>query len=411
MKVSQLFGKTLKDAPKDVENRTAAQMIRAGYIDQTGAGIYTFLPLGHRVLEKINTIIREEMDAIDGQEILMPALHPASLWKTTGRWDVDVMYKTKSQTGQDYGLGWTHEEIVTPLAKKFINSYKDLPKSVYQIQVKFRDEIRAKSGLLRTREFIMKDMYSFHSDNADLDKYYEKVKQAYVKILDRLGIKDKTYLTYASGGDFSKYSHEYQTLIEAGEDIIYVCDKCKLAVNKEIIDEIKGCPECGNKDLKEKKASETANIFKLGNRFTEAFGFKYLDKEGVQQIPVMGCYGFGPSRAMGTVAEALSDDKGLVWPDEIAPYRVYLLSIGEEAFQEASKLSDELEKAGVEVLFDDTNDSAGEKFARADLLGIPVRITVSPKTLETGGFEYKKRTGENSEIVPEDSIIEKIKNG
>jgi prolyl-tRNA synthetase len=408
MKQSQLFTKTIKETPKDETSFNAQVLIRAGFVDKVGAGIYSFLPFGLRVLNKINNIIREEMATVSGQEVLMTALTPKEVWQTTGRWDnFDALFKLIGNDDKEYALGATHEEIVTPLAKKFLCSYKELPKSIYQIQVKFRNEKRAKAGLLRGREFFMKDMYSFHTDQADLDQYYEEVKEAYFRIYARLGLKDLTYLTYSSGGAFSKFSHEFQTLTEAGEDHIYICPDCKVAVNKEIIDEHNFCPVCQSPNLTEAKAIEVGNIFKLGTKFSHAFDMKYTDADGQAQEVVMGCYGLGPSRIMGTVVEVFHDERGIIWPESIAPFKVHLLSLKEPAA--AAKIYQELINNNIEVLFDDREEvGAGEKFADADLIGCPYRLVVSAKTLKAGGAELKARTSDQLEIIPLDQIVNKL---
>jgi len=408
MKQSQLFTKTTKETPKDETSFNAKVLIRAGFIDKVGAGVYSFLPLGLRVLNKINNIVREEMASVSGQEVLMTALTPKEVWQATDRWDnFDALFKLVGNDDKEYALGATHEEIVTPLAKKFLCSYKELPKSIYQIQVKFRNEKRAKAGLLRGREFFMKDMYSFHTDQADLDKYYEEVKEAYFRIYERLGLKDLTYLTYSSGGAFSKFSHEFQTLTEAGEDRIYICPKCQVAVNREIIEEHNFCPVCENKELTEAKAIEVGNIFKLGTKFSSAFDMKYMDNNGESQEVIMGCYGMGPSRVMGTVVEVFHDERGITWPESIAPFKVHLLSLKEN--EAAEKIYQELKQHNIDVLFDDREDlGAGQKFADADLIGCPYRLVVSGKTLEQGGVELKARTSEQIEIIPLDQIINKL---
>lgn len=412
MRQSKLFGKTIKEIPKDEQSVNARLLIRGGFVDKLMAGVYTYLPLGKRVLVKIENIIREEMDAIGGQEILMPALQKKEDWQTTGRWDIDVMMKVKTFFDKEYGLGWTHEEVVTPLAKKYIRSYKDFPFAVYQIQTKFRSEKRAKSGILRGREFLMKDLYSFHTSEKDLDKFYDLAKEAYFRIFERVGIKDKTYLAYASGGAFSKYSHEFQALSSAGEDIIYICDKCKIAVNKEIIDELKdSCPECGNKNLKAEKAVEMGNIFKLKTRFTEAFNFKFLDDAGKENLVLMGCYGMGLNRLMGTIVELFNDQNGIIWPKSVAPYQVHLISLGgdEAVIKESEKIYDSLQKEKIEVLYDNRDESAGVKFKDSDLIGIPLRIVVSKKTLEKNSVEIKKRNEDGFEMIGIDSIIDYVK--
>jgi prolyl-tRNA synthetase len=407
MRQSQLFTKTVKELPKDETSYNAQALIRAGFIDKVGAGVYSYLPLGLRVLNKINTIIREEIEAIGGQEILMTSLVPKENWQTSGRWETfDVLFRLIGNDKKEYALGATHEEIVSPLAQKFIFSYKDLPFGVYQIQTKFRNEKRAKAGLLRGREFLMKDLYSFHVDQADLDAYYDRAIAAYFKIYERLGLKEVTYLTYASGGSFAKYSHEFQTLADAGEDLIYVCEKCRVAVNREIIGEQDTCPVCGNKKLVEKKAIEVGNIFKLGTKFSEPFGVKYKDQAGLEQTAVMGCYGIGPSRLMGTLVEIYHDAKGIIWPDSVAPYHVHLLSLNEN--EQADAIYDDLVKRGIEVLYDDREMSAGEKFADADLIGCSYRVIVSKKSLAVGSVELKARSAVDSQLVKIGELAAKL---
>ncbi|MFA5777117.1 MAG: aminoacyl--tRNA ligase-related protein [Parcubacteria group bacterium] len=404
MKQSKLFTKTKKEAPKDELSINAQLLIRAGFVDKLMAGVYTFLPLGLRVMKKIENIIREEMNAIGGQEITMPALQPKENWMTTGRWDtMDDLYKVKDVSDREFALGATHEEVISPLAKKFVNSYKDLPLYAYQFQNKFRMELRSKSGLLRGREFLMKDLYSFHLTKKDLDEYYEKVKEAYFKIFERFGIREKTHLAFASGGTFSKYSHEFQTISQAGEDIIYVCNKCGLAINKEIKSETEKCPECGGTDFREEKAIETGNIFKLMNKYSKPFNLSVTDEKGENQEVMMGCYGIGLSRAMGTIVELNNDEKGMIWPEAVAPFKVHLLSLGKN--EEAEKIYQELTEKNVEVLFDDREASAGAKFADSDLIGIPYRVVISEKSLASGGVEVKKRSEEKSEIIEVEKLL------
>jgi prolyl-tRNA synthetase len=408
---SKLFTKTIKDAPKDEVSLNAQLLIRGGFIDKLTAGIYSYLPLGLRTLKKIQEIVREEMNAIDGQEILMPALTPKENWDVTERWDkIDVLFKLKSQTEKEYALGATHEEIVTPLVKKFVNSYKDLPVAVYQIQDKFRDELRAKSGILRGREFNMKDLYSFHANEEDFKSYYEKSKKAYLNIYKRCGLDAK--IVEADGGVFSKFSHEFQVFTQFGEDTIKYCSSCGFAQNSEICDLKEGdnCPNCEGK-IKDEKAIEVGNIFPLKTRFPDAFEFKYIDDKGKQQDVTMGCYGIGPSRMMGSIVEVHHDDNGIVWPEAVAPYKVHLLALGndDKVMEESAKLYAQLEKAGVEVLYDDRDDSAGVKFSDSDLLGLPYRIVVSKKTLAENQVELKKRSEEKASFVELNKIIDLLK--
>ena len=413
MKQSQLAAKTLREAPKDEESINAILLTRGAFIDKLAAGIYTFLPLGLRVLRKIENIIREEMTAVGGQEILMPALQPKEIWDKTDRWShFDALLKLKAFGDKDFALGPTHEEVVSPLAKKLVLSYKDLPLYLFQIQTKFRNEARAKSGLLRTREFSMKDLYSFHASQTDLDEYYDKLTKVYIKLFDRFGLGKKTYLTLASGGTFSKYSHEFQTLCEAGEDTIHVCQNCaNLAINDEIKKETPACPTCGGMGFTEHKAIEVGNIFKLGAKYSTPFDLKYKDQNGQEQTVLMACYGMGPSRVMGAIVEAHHDKQGIIWPENIAPFKVHLLVLGDDdkAEEEADAIYDKLNESAIEVLYDDRVLPAGAKFAEADLIGIPYRLVISEKTLAEDSVEVKKRSEEKAELIKMSEIIEMLK--
>lgn len=396
MKQSKLFYKAFKKAPKDAKAVSHVLLTRAGFIDQTAAGLYSFLPLGFNVLRKIEGIIREEMTNIDGQELLMPALTPKENWQKTGRWSsFDALFKLKGGD-KEYALSPTHEEIISPLAEKIILSYKDLPLYLFQIQTKFRKELRVKSGLLRTREFIMKDLYSFHTDKKDLESYYEKVSKAYLNIFERCGIK--AYRTLASGGSFSKYSHEYQAITDSGEDVIHICKKCELAINDEIKKETEECPGCGGSKFERKKAVEVGNIFKLNDKYSLPFDLDFKNKEGKKKSVLMGCYGIGLSRLMASVVENSNDKNGIIWPNEIAPYDIHLIQIN--ARKEADKLYDELRRQGKEVLYDDREDvNPGEKFAESDLIGIPERWVISPKTLQKNSIEVKKRDSQKTKLI------------
>ena len=413
MKQSQLFAKTLKQDPKGEESANARLLVRAGFIDKLAAGAYSYLPLGLLTLKKIENIVREEMGALSAREVLLPSLHPKANWERTDRWKHKEMFKVKSRQGKDFGLGWTHEEIIVPLVKKFVHSYKDLPVCVYQIHSKFRDELRAKSGLLRGREFIMKDLYSFHAGENDLDGYYEKVKTAYFRIFKRCGLEKRTFLTLASGGAFSEYSHEFQTITPFGEDEIYLCRKCRLGVNREIIGKEKNkCPQCGNQNLEAEKAIEVGNIFKLKDKFTKPFNFVFKDKSGAEKTAVMGCYGIGITRLMGAIAEVYHDEKGVLWPEETAPFDIHLIALfsaaektNEKIRAAAEKIYRDGQKAGIAVLYDDREKAgAGEKFKDADLMGMPARVVVSEKTLEKGGAEVKKRAENGTKIVKTENL-------
>lgn len=411
MRQSLLFTKTRKDAPKDEVSKNAQLLIRAGFIHKEMAGVYTFLPLGLRVMNKIVGIIRDEMNSIGGTELSLTALQDKSVWEKSGRWDdevLDVWFKTKLKNDTELGLGTTHEEQLTNLMKDYIRSYRDLPAYPYQFQTKFRNETRAKSGIMRCREFIMKDLYSFSKDQASHDIFYEKAKQAYVNIFKKVGLGDRTYVTFASGGSFSKYSHEFQTVTDAGEDMIYVDEKKGIALNKEVLnDEVVNNLGLNRADLVEKKAVEVGNIFSLGTRFSDAFELNYVDENDEKKPVIMGSYGIGPGRLMGTIAEVLSDDKGLVWPKEVAPFTVHLISIEDKEGKvkaEAERIYKMLTERGEEVLFDDRDTRPGEKFADSDLIGIPKRIVVSAKTLESESVEVKDRATGVVEMIKNERI-------
>jgi prolyl-tRNA synthetase len=407
MLLSCHFAKTSKDAASDATSINADLLTRAGFIHKTMAGVYSYLPLGLRVIHSLEQIVREEMDSIGGQEILMSALAPKENWDKTGRWEtLDVLYKVKGADEKDYALNPTHEEIITPLVKEFVNSYKDLPFSAYQIQTKFRNELRAKSGIMRGREFIMKDLYSFHADQESLDAFYEKVQEAYDRVWARVGLTEKTYLTYASGGSFAKYSHEYQVVLPSGEDTIYISVEAekqgkRIAINKEIFVEGETkCPVTGGSEFRTERASEVGNIFKLGTRFSEPFKLTFNNDQGQLNPVIMGCYGLGISRLMGIIAEAFADTDGVKWPANIAPAQAHIVAIAkapeDESFLKAQELYTSLTSKGIKCLFDDRiGPSVGAKLAIADLIGAPKRIILSPKTLADGNAEVKDRhTGE-----------------
>lgn len=406
MRLSKLFTKTRKDAPADEVAKNAQLLIKAGYIHKEMAGVYSYLPLGLKVLNKLSNIIREEMNDVGGQEILMTALQVKERYQATGRWDdkvVDDWFKTKLVNGTEAGLGFSHEENLTPIAQEYVRSYRDLPLALYQIQTKFRNELRSKSGIMRGREFLMKDMYTYSLTQKQHEEYYDRIQKAYKKVFERAGIGQQTFLTFASGGSFSKYSQEFQTLSDAGEDTIYLDRKKGVAINKEVYNDavIKDL-ELTKADLEEARAIEVGNIFNLGDKFTKPFGMTVDDESGKSVTPIMGCYGIGVSRLMGTIAEVHSDDKGLVWPAAVAPAQVYLICLGDEAAttNAADDLYQELQKAGIEVLYDDRDARAGEKFADADLIGVPYRVVVSQKTLAQQQAEVKKRTSDSVNLVP-----------
>ena len=419
MRQSQLFGKTLRESPKDEVSVNAQLLERGGFVYKTMAGVYDYLPLGWRVLNKINQVIREEMNAIGGQELLLSAMQPRERWEKTGRWQTlgeEVMYQFKDRSDRELGLAPTHEEALAEIALRTISSYKDLPLYVYQIQTKFRSELRAKSGLMRGREFVMKDLYSFHTDKKDLDRYYQIVDQAYRQIFGRLGLE--VYVTEASGGSFTKeYTHEYQVLSEAGEDIIFYCDRhiggCGYSQNKEVSQMQDGgqCPKC-QKEIKSGKSIEVGNIFKLGTKFSEAVGLNYTDREGQKHPVIMGSYGIGPGRVLGSIVEVSHDEKGIIWPEQVAPFKIHLLGlkprndVASEVKDQSEKLYEKLLANGIEVLYDDRDDKTpGEKFADADLLGIPWRAIISENTIKKKGIGLKKRNEDNEKIISFEEIL------
>jgi len=404
MRYSEVFTKTRKTLPKDEVAKNAKLLIKGGFVHKELAGVYSYLPLGLRVIKRIEEIIREEINGIGGQELLMSSIQNPEVWKKNDRWDdkkIDIWFK---DSRNNTGFAWSHEEPILNMMGQYISSYKDLPAYVYQFQNKFRNEPRAKSGLLRGREFIMKDLYSFNADEGGLDKFYEDVKGAYMKIFDRVGIGSTTYITFASGGLFTKFSHEFQTLSESGEDTIYLDEKRGLAVNKEVMSD-KTLEEAGlsKKDLTEEKAIEVGNIFKFGTAYSENLGVTFKDENG-KELPVyLGSYGIGIGRLMATVVEVLSDEKGIVWPGSIAPFKVHLIELDKGL---GSKLYKKLQEDGVEVLYDDTDRSAGEKLNDADLIGIPWRFVVSAKTKDK--VECKKREENETEVINYDKAIRKL---
>lgn len=397
MRLSKTFVKTLREAPKDELAKNGALLSRAGYIHKEMAGAYDYLPLGIKVIENIKQIIREELNALGCEEVLMTSLQNPEPWEKTGRFsdqEVDIWFKTELASGGTLGLAPTHEEPIVNMMKSYVASYKDLPLYVYQFQTKFRNELRAKSGLMRGREFLMKDLYSFHASEEDLDSFYEKVEEAYTRIFKRLGIGDDTYKTFASGGIFSKYSHEYQTVLPVGEDTIYYNNDHSVVLNKEVYnDEVLTDLGVKGVEFAETTAAEVGNIFKLKFKYSEPLGLKFSSEDNESKTVYMGCYGLGVSRVMGVIAEKFADEKGLVWPESIAPFKYYLVGIGENGINEAEKLYANREN---EILFDDRDVRPGEKFADAELMGIPYRVVISDKTLAEGSAEITdRRTGES----------------
>jgi prolyl-tRNA synthetase len=414
MKYTTLFAKTLKNPPKEADTVNHKLLTQAGFVDQLMAGVYSYLPLGLRVLRKIENIIREEMNEIGGQEVLMPMLHPKDIWETTGGWDkVDVLFKIQSRTEREYALGQSEEEVVTPLVMSKVQSYQDLPIATYQIHWKFRDELRAKSGILRGREFLMKDMYSFHTTQEDFDRWYQIVKDAYIKIYNRLGLTAK--VTEASGGAFTdKISYEFMVLTDAGEDDILYCESCDFCTNVEVAGDLaegSKCTRCNAEGLKKARASEVGNVFDLGQKFTKAFDLSFDDKDGNKQYPIMGCFGIGLTRCMGVIVEKYNDEKGIIWPHSVAPFKVHLVGLDlheAEIKKQADEVYEKLQKSGVEVFYDDREGvMAGEKFKDADLIGLPIRVVVSKRT--EGQLEVKKRNESEAVKISFEQLLETAK--
>jgi len=415
MRQSKLFTRTRREAPKDEVAKNAQLLIRAGFVHKEMAGVYSYLPLGLRTLNKIVGIIRDEMDSIGGQEMVMTALQDKSLWQRTDRWDdekVDNWFKSEFKSGGEVGLGITHEEPLTRIMSEYVSSYRDLPIMAYQFQNKFRNEMRAKSGIMRGKEFLMKDMYSFARTEEEHKELYKKGRDAYVRTFERLGLGSRTFVTYASGGIFSEFSEEFQTLSDAGEDTIYVSREKNIAVNKEVYnDETLATLGLTRAELTEEKSIEVGNIFTLGTKFSEPLGLSFRDEQGEDKSVLMGCYGMGPSRIMGTLVETLSDEKGMVWPESVAPFSVHLVELSggnADVKKHADELYDALCAVGVEVLYDDREARAGEKFADSDLIGIPLRVVVSVKTISAGQYECVHRADGRIEHLTKESMIDAL---
>lgn len=406
MKQSHLFTKTKKEAPKDEVSRNAQLLIRAGYVYKVMAGVYAYTPLGLRVLEKIKAVVREEMNAIGGQELIMTNLQRKDTWESTGRWSdeaVDVWFKTKLQDGVELGLAWSHEEAIMEMMGQYVESYKDLPISVYQFQTKLRNELRAKSGIMRGREFVMKDMYSLHATEEDMNEYYDQVIAAYGRIYERFGIGNETYVTFASGGAFTKFSHEFQTICSAGEDVLYVNADRSVAVNEEVLEDATNELHVDKSTLSPVTTAEVGNIFKFGTEKSEKMHIMFKDKEGKQQPVYLASYGIGITRVMGVIVEKFADEAGLVWPEAVAPFQVHLLSLGVN--EKAEEIYTRLTEAGIEVLYDDRDTPAGVKFAESDLIGLPYRVVVGKRSLESGKAEVKKRTESEATEVAFDELV------
>ncbi len=417
MRLSQLFTKTSKTVPADETSKNARLLIQAGFVYKVMAGVYAYAPLGLRVLDRIRHIVREEMDAVQGQELIMTNLQPREHWEATKRWDddvVDIWFKTDLKDGTPVGLAWSHEEAIIEMMRQYVSSYKDLPISVYQFQTKLRNEVRAKSGIMRGREFVMKDMYSMTVDGVQHDAYYNSVMEAYKKVYDRVGIGEDTYMTYASGGAFTKFSHEFQTVCEAGEDVIYVHRGKNIAINQEVLDD-ENLANLGitRDELEEVKSSEVGNIFNFGTDKSEQMNFGFTNQAGERQFVHLGSYGIGITRLMGVIVEKFADERGIIWPESVAPAQVYLARLGENpsVITAADDLYNSLTSTGVLVLYDDRDIRAGEKFADADLMGIPYRVVISDKTSQAGKVEVKSRRGSATSLMTSSELLQHLQSG
>lgn len=416
MRLSQLFTKTRKEVPADETAKNAKLLIQAGFIHKEMAGVYAYLPLGLRVLENIKQIVREEMNAIGGQEIIMTSIQRKELWEKTDRWDekkVDVWFKSRLQNGTDIGFGWSHEEPITDMMRNYITSYRDLPAYVYQFQTKLRNELRAKSGIMRGREFLMKDLYSYSISEEAHQKFYDEATKAYMRIFDKIGLGNDTFFTFASGGAFTQFSHEFQTITDAGEDTIYLHRGKKIAINEEVLqDDVLAQLGVRREELEQVKAAEVGNIFSFGTSKSEQLGLYFVDEDGQTKPVVLGSYGIGITRLMGVIVEHFADDKGIVWPENVAPAKVYLARLGNisQVVSEADNLYNELTESGTLVLYDDRDLRPGEKFADADLVGVPYRVVISEKTVQTGKHELKKRTETDTQLVSAEELVKLLSN-
>lgn len=415
MKRSQMFIRTSKSAPADEQAKNAQLLIRAGFVHKEMAGVYAYTPLGLRVLENIKTIVREEMNAIGGEEVMMTTLQPREVWEKTDRWDdakVDNWFKTKLSNGAELGVGLTHEEPIVDMVSQYASSYKDFPVLTYQIQNKYRNELRAKSGLMRGREFVMKDLYSFSRTEEEHLEIYEQVIEAYHRVYDRLGLGNVTYRTYADGGIFTnKLSDEFQTISPVGEDTILIDEVQRVGINEEVAtDENLERLGLSREKLKEVRGVEVGNTFHLESRYSDALDMYYTDKDGERKSVIMGSYGIGVSRLMGMIAEHFSDERGLVWPEAVAPAKVYLVTIGksDELKVSADELYGQLIANSVSTIFDDRDERPGAKFTDGELMGVPYTVTISDRLLEGSKLELKSRSGGEPEMLTWDELFAKI---
>ena len=412
--MSHLFTKTLREAPADEIAKNAILLIRAGYINKEMAGVYDYLPLGLRVLENIKKIVREEMDGLGAQELIMSSLQAKPTWEKTGRWSdeiVDIWFKSQLKDETEVGFGWSHEEPIVEMVNRYLSSYKDLPINVYQFQNKLRNELRAKSGIMRGREFVMKDMYSISRDADQHEEFYNRTIEAYKRVFERLGIGDDTFVTFASGGAFTQFSHEFQTVCDAGEDVVYLNREKGIALNEEVLtDETLADLGVARDELEAVKTAEVGNIFNFGTQKSEDMGFTFAGEDGGETFVHLGSYGIGITRLMGVIAEKFSDEKGLIWPEAVAPFRVALVRVGTDdvVVSAADDLYSRLNEAGISVLYDDRDARPGEKFADSELMGLPHRVVVSPRSLEAGGVEYQKRGEAASNLLTPEGLLAKL---
>ncbi|MFH1621610.1 MAG: proline--tRNA ligase [Candidatus Omnitrophota bacterium] len=408
---SNSFIHTLKETPEEAESISHKLMLRTSMIKMLISGVYSYLPFGLKVLDNIYKIIKEEMNATGAQELLLPAIQPIDLWQKTKRDEQlgEVMIRFKDRRGRNLCLGPTHEEVITDLVSRYVQSYRDLPVTLYQIQTKFRDELRPRFGIVRACEFIMKDAYSFDKDIDGLNQIYDKMHKAYSTIFTRCGL-DFLSLKADPGVIGGDVSHEFLVPAESGEDIVYKCKICNLMLSEHDSD-IKDCPHC-KKNLQKINAIEVGHIFKLGTKYSDVFGLKYLDESGKEKPVIMGCYGIGVSRIMPAAIEQNHDEDGIIWPKELAPYDVLVLPVNttdENIFNTSKKVYEILEKKGKKVILDDRDQRAGIKFKDADLLGIPFRITIGDKFLKEKKLEFKSRKSKDAIFFTLDNMDTIIK--
>ncbi|OHA49021.1 MAG: hypothetical protein A2806_01610 [Candidatus Terrybacteria bacterium RIFCSPHIGHO2_01_FULL_48_17] len=412
MRQSHLFLPIRREPPKDETFANAQLLLRAGFADKLMAGVFSIFPAGLGVVRNIEGIVRDELQKTGAVELAMPSLQQPKIWEETGRWKTlpPEMFQFKDRADHPIGLAMTHEEVVFDIVRRNIQSFRDLPLKLYQFQTKFRDEPRPKSGLMRGREFLMKDLYSFHATREDLEEYYEEVSQAYDRIFKRCGLK--AVRVEAPGGIFTKNpSHEFQVVAEGGEDEIALCKNCDFAKNAELLEKgIKKCPQCSATIVRH-ISSEVGNIFRFYDKYAKDMNGYVMGPQG-ENLPIfLASYGIGISRLMATIVEVFHDERGIMWPESVAPFLVHIVQLGdgEVVKKEAQKIYAALQEAGLEVLYDDREKSAGEKFMEADLVGIPWRVVVSAKTVAQGKVEVKKRSEDKAELMTIEELVKRLK--